>query len=406
MVKGVKREKLNRIGLVVSRSCKLSRDWLRGVMRFARENQLTLVRIFEVGRGHRAEAPLDFDGTCLDAVIVCDAPARYVKRVLTRCGMVHVPMAVFPQVPVTGTYALTVDVDCEAIARSAVELFLNRGCVSLAFYGAHEPRQRRMSRVVHLALERAAAAQGKTVNVLPRKVYTSVFTRASELKSLQRWLSGLPKPCGILACSDVLAKDLIDAAKLMGLNVPESVMVLGLDNDELICEGETPSISSISLNYELTAYRVAARLDQMLRGEPADDSQPMTCGVLDVVERGSTFSAKGAGYVVARALMYILENVGTNPDLGNRAVAAAVGVSVRTLEMRFKEVTGMTVAERIRQIRLKRVCHWLKTTKSSLNKISRAAGFKSSTTLQLLFRRTYGMSMSAWRKREQNEAKS
>ena len=391
---------VRRIGLVVGRSGKLARDWLRGIMRFAHEYRNAIVRIFEVGHGRKSEALLDFGGEHLDAVVVCDAPARYVKRVLARCGMADVPMAVFPQVPVVDAYALTVDIDWHAIAREAVDLFLNRRCASLAFFGAHEPRKRRMSRAVRAAFEQEAAARGKTVNVLTRRISNSVFTRASELKSIQSWLGGLPKPCGVLACSDVLAKDVIDASRLMGLNVPEAVQVLGLDNDDLICETETPSISSIGLDYEGTAYRMAVEMERRLCGEAADGRQPMVCGVLGVVERGSTFSAKGACYVVARALKYILENFGSNPDLGNRQVAEGIGVGVRTLEMRFKEATGGTVADRIRRIRLQRVCYWLKTTNSPLNRISSAAGFKSPTTLQLLFRRTYGMSMSEWRKRK------
>ena len=387
-----------------SRSCKLSRDWVKGVMRFAREHPYGLVRIFEVGRGHKHDALLDFGGDHLDAVIVCEAPARFVKRVLARCGMANVPMAVFPQVPSPDHYDFSIDLDRPSIARAALDLLLRRGCASLAYYGAHEPRKIRMSRALRHEFERAAAERGMEVHFLPRGVYNGIFTRASELSKIQAWLGGLPKPCGILACSDVLAKDVIDVCRLMDLSVPESVAVVGIGDDELMCETETPTISSIGIDYERTAYQVAAALDRKMAGETVADAPQMMCGVSGVVERGSTFNAKGAGYVVARALKYILENASSNPDLGNREVARGIGVGVRTLEMRFKETTGGTVADRIRTIRLQRVCHWLKTTDIPLNKISQAAGFKSPTTLQLLFRRTYGMSMSAWREKVADEA--
>ena len=52
----------------------------------------------------------------------------------------------------------------------------------------------------------------------------------------------------------------------MGLNVPEDVAVIGVDNDEVFCELSDPPLTSVALNAETAGYRAAALLDAMMKG--------------------------------------------------------------------------------------------------------------------------------------------
>ena len=59
------------------------------------------------------------------------------------------------------------------------------------------------------------------------------------------WLKSLEKPLGLMAANDARARHVLVACQAIGLRVPEDVAVLGVDNDEVICELTDPPLSSI-----------------------------------------------------------------------------------------------------------------------------------------------------------------
>src|SRR4029453_10165803 len=85
-------------------------------------------------------------------------------------------------------------------------------------------------------------------------------------KRLSRWLKELPKPVGIFAGHDVWALQVVEACRLGGLRVPEDVAVVGVDNDDLICELARPSLSSVVVPAERVGYEAAALLERLLAG--------------------------------------------------------------------------------------------------------------------------------------------
>ena len=85
-----------------------------------------------------------------------------------------------------------------------------------------------------------------------------------EQPDLHRWLR-LPRPVGLMACNDDRGREVLEACRVGGLHVPEEMAVVGVDNDELLCELADPPLSSVALNAEAGGYRVAALLDQMMR---------------------------------------------------------------------------------------------------------------------------------------------
>ena len=87
-----------------------------------------------------------------------------------------------------------------------------------------------------------------------------------EQSLLARWMDRLPTPIGVFACDDDRGREVLEACKLAGLNVPEDVAVVGVDNDEVFCELADPPLSSIALNAETAGYRAAALLDSMMQG--------------------------------------------------------------------------------------------------------------------------------------------
>ena len=65
-------------------------------------------------------------------------------------------------------------------------------------------------------------------------------------KRLEAFITELPKPCGILAANDEMAVHVFRAAESAGISVPQDIAVMGIDNDELVCENTIPTLSSVS----------------------------------------------------------------------------------------------------------------------------------------------------------------
>jgi LacI family transcriptional regulator len=67
--------------------------------------------------------------------------------------------------------------------------------------------------------------------------------------TLKAWLKKLPGPVGVFAANDRIAVAVVSACNLAGLSIPDDVAVIGVDNDEEICEGTHPTLSSVGIDF-------------------------------------------------------------------------------------------------------------------------------------------------------------
>ncbi len=104
--------------------------------------------------------------------------------------------------------------------------------------------------------------------------------------NLRDWLTALPKPVGILAVNDARARAVADASQEAGIRVPDEIAIVGVDNNEVMCEFGSPTLTSIPGNRELIGYRAAEQLDKLMRGEASDADTVVPPG--DIVAREST----------------------------------------------------------------------------------------------------------------------
>ena len=99
-----------------------------------------------------------------------------------------------------------------------------------------------------------------------------------------------------------------------------------------------------------------------------------------------------------RAEEFIRENAGGG-DFRIGDVAKAAFASTRLLQRNFKDVTGRTVGEALRDERLRRVRALLSETTTPIGAIAGLCGFKSDGYLKQLFRSRHGCTMREWRRR-------
>lgn len=390
-----------RIAFFIERSSKLTREWFRGTMLYTRHNPKWFVRIFELGNGHDEEL-LDFGSLRPDGIIACGVPVRFLQRYFHNRGMDDIPMMAFPQEPYPRVG--TVHFDSETIVREAIGLFKRRGCRHVAYVGTHLPNGVRLSRLFAKTFAAEAAKAGVGCTIIPRKVYSSIGIRVSECDGIMETLKKLPKPSGILAYDDGIGRDILDLCRLQKINVPGSVYVLGMDDNDIVCDNAFPTLSSIQIDYERAAFLAARSLDEMISAREHTRVLPrLTCGFKDINERASTQDPRGTGRLVALACDYIAKNACRPGGLDQYDIARHLGVSIRTLQMRFKEtaVTHSILTE-IQRVQLANVCRLLATTDRSITDVTFASGFGSLSRLKAIFQKKFGMSMRNYRKLSKN----
>ena len=215
-----------------------------------------------------------------------------------------------------------------------------------------------------------------------------------ELEIVADWLRTLPLPIGLFACNDDRGRQVLEACRFSGLNVPEEVAVLGVDNDAVFCELADPPLSSIALNAETAGYRSAELLDGMMRGR-INRPQKVSVEALRVVTRRSTEIVAVADSDVAAALQFIRREKGR--ALSVAEVAAEVAVSRRHLERRFRDTIGRTVLQEIQMVRLEQAKRLLLETTHPISMVADMSGFGSCSYFNHFFHERVGMTPRKFR---------
>lgn len=212
-------------------------------------------------------------------------------------------------------------------------------------------------------------------------------------KNLVAWLKGLPRPCGIFAVNDPIARGVAEAAQLAGLSIPDDLLLVGADNDETICEIRPMTLSSVRIDHRRGGFLAAEMLDEMLSsGERPEDR---AFGATDVVRRVTTRWLRHPDSLVAEWLEVI--RFKSCAGLTAAELAQQSKIDLRTLERRFLRATGQTVGAAIRQVRLETAERLLAMGEHSVATIANICGYTSESTLRKLFHRVHGSSVRGWR---------
>lgn len=276
--------------------------------------------------------------------------------------------------------------------RLAAEYFLDRGFSTFAFCGVAE--QFSAERLEGFAAR--LAEHRHTVNEYPRQRSRGQNWWAGEHEHLARWLVALAKPVAIFAATDDVGRRVLAACQWRCLRVPDEVAVLGVDNDELLCELCTPPLSSIALDTEKAGFEAAAALEALMDGrEPSQRS--IVVEPLCAVTRQSTDVLAVEDRDVAQAIRYIREHA--HERIGVRDVVRHVPTSRRSLECRFKRFRGRTLHDEILRARIERAKHLLASSQLSMPQVATASGFSSADYMGYVFRRAEGVPPLSYRKR-------
>jgi|SRR3989339_1791709 len=282
--------------------------------------------------------------------------------------------------------------DENAIASLAASHFQDRGFKHLAYIGRANDWSR----------ERGNAFQKKCQNFCEdfyafqhRSAKDKGFNK-KEIENMTGWLKSLPKPVGVFACNDDLARAAIEACKLTGILIPQEVAILGVDNDTYICELSDPPLSSIALNFENVGYIAARALDSYMSGMDVKEKK-ILIEPTHIVFRQSTNILAIEDCEIAKALNFIRQN--TKKIIQVDDVAAATNLSRRSLERRFKIVLHRSISDEIRFCHVTLISQMLVETKLSISDICTSFGFSNTKHFARYFSKAAGITPLAYRKK-------
>jgi len=215
-------------------------------------------------------------------------------------------------------------------------------------------------------------------------------------EDLARWLKTLDRPIGIMACNDERAWQLAEAARRVGIRVPEEAALIGVDNDELRCEFSTPPLSAVAVPAERIGYEAAAMLDRLMEGQPADLA-PVLVRPRGIVARRSTDVLAFDDAAVVKAFRFIRENIAQ--PFEPEDVVREVGDGRQSLDAKFRDHFGRSLEDEIACERVRRAERILAETDLELPQVARASGFRTATNFTALFRRQTGLTPGAYREK-------
>ena len=387
-----KRSDHDRVALLIETSHEFGREVLRGIRDYekALENHWAF---YLQPDGMRQDAPKIGSWQCTGVIarLFSGASARhllssdlplvlldpYTEHLSKRYDLSRIP------------YITT---DTEEIVRMAFEHLHACGCRVFAF--VHSVADTVWSTARERAFVGLAARHG-----LDCHVYGIQPVAASWEEDIQRlgaWIARLPRRLGIFAAMDQRGRHVIEACREKGLQVPDDVMVLSVDNDPLLCELCEPSLSSIALDAYRAGYEAAKILDGLMRGRFVAPNTRILVKPTHVSRRQSTSSGFDQDVLVAAARRFIFEQLAERsvqvPD-----IARHCGVSRRLLETRFSLAVGRTLLQELTEMRMERARTLLRDTSDSVGAIAAASGFGDPNYFTKAFRHRHGLAPLAYR---------
>ena len=276
--------------------------------------------------------------------------------------------------------------DNAAVACAAADFFLSRKFRNFAFAEAPLPEAFSVERLDAFA---AAVRPG-----------CASFTNLSAgSPDFAKWLRHLPRPCALFAANDRIAKVAADICRVSGIRVPQEIAILGVDDEEMVCNFTSPTLSSVRPAFETGGYMAAELLDSIMRGKTRDEVH-LRYGVTGIVERDST-AISSADVSSSSALeAYIRQHA--KAEMTTETAVRAVGRDGVRIRRAYREAYGRTVCRGIQEARLREVQKLLQKTRVPIGAIGPMCGFGNEFYLKTLFKSRFGMTMGQWRKTHAN----
>ncbi len=190
--------------------------------------------------------------------------ARATSKLAIRAARMNVPVVnVWTSSPAWKRLP-SVFADYHAIGRMRAEHLLSRGLRRFAALIAEENRAEELE--LEAFIETLATAGYPCIC---ERVSLNPYESVQEWRKMERIIAGWMKkwelPIGVYIGSETEGRIVVQACRNLGWRVPEDVAIIAGRNEETLCEGLRPTLSSVELGYERIGYEAAKLLDRLMK---------------------------------------------------------------------------------------------------------------------------------------------
>ena len=290
------------------------------------------------------------------------------------------------------------DTNDQAVAVLAAEHLIERGFKHYAFCGfpgANYSEKRSQSFLKHLK-SRGFDALVYTPREESRDAQTIEYERDGLMDQahLAYWLETLPKPVGIMTCNDIRGQQVMNLCSKLDLAIPEEVALIGVDNDEVLCELSDPPLSSVMPDTIRIGYEAAGLLEKMMCGRKPP-ARPVYVPPLGIIARRSTDVLAMEDKKLAKGVRFLRDHA--FEPLSIDEVALAAGMARRVFERRFSAQMGRAPNAEVLRLRLERAKQLLTDTGWSLAEIAERTGFNHAEYFHSVFTKKTGLTPGKYR---------
>lgn len=375
------------VAVLIETSREYGRGLLRGVARYVRQHGPWSVYFHP--RGLESFPPRGLANWRGEGILA---------RVNSRQAAKAVMDARLPTVELRGALADLglpfVGVDNRAVARLGADHLLQRGLRQFGFCGTPRRENRFLDQRCDYFREFIEQAGCPCSVFTAKRLGRTASAWEADQDRIADWLGGLPKPCGVMTCHDDRGRQLLDAALRCGVDVPDEVAVVSVDNDEHLCALSNPPLSSIDVNPARIGFEAAALLARMMAGE-SPPAEARELGPLGLVTRQSSDMIAVGDAAVSAAVRFIREHACEGTSVAQ--VLRHLDISRSTLEKRFKQLLGRTPKAEILRVQLERAKQLLTETGLPLWIVAQRSGFGSVQYFIDAFGRKAGITPGAYR---------
>ena len=246
------------------------------------------------------------------------------------------------------------------------------------------------------AVRRFAETRGVAFHAFTaRPAGKSNLDSAFPMRQTIRWLAGLPQPFGVVVWNMAAAQHVVEACVRAGLDVPGNAAVVSCDDDPVISETSSPTISGMVLPAERIAYCAAELLNGLMAGKPAP-AEPVLIAPSKVLRvRGSSDAMSLPNRDVHLAVQYIREHA--REAMKVEQVARRVGTSRSRLDEKFLQVLGHTPHEELVRAHVGRAKQLLVETGWTVDRVAAESGFGTARTMYRAFLERCGQTPAVYR---------
>jgi len=215
-----------------------------------------------------------------------------------------------------------------------------------------------------------------------------------EKPDIVKAFSNLSGHHGVITCTSGAAAEFILFLDRLGVSVPLDVAVIALDQDEF-CEGMCGRrVSAVYPDYAAFAETALQLAVELVRGSGQHEIQRRQVPPVEREEETTQILAV-PDPVVAKLIRMIHGAEGEWPDVN--ALSRMLGLSRRSLELRFRKQTGTSIGKYTVERKLLAAERLVRDSMLPIDDVAESAGYSDRSTFHVAFKKRFGLAPVQYR---------